>query len=115
MAHEKYQECINACHDCAVMCAHCATECLKENDVQRLSICIQLDMECAAICRSAAEVMSMGSPYSERMCDVCADVCQACAEECERHAANSLHCRDCANMCRRCADACLNMVGSHVH
>src|SRR3546814_18949909 len=40
----------------------------------------------AAFCRSAAEVMSLGSEFSARLCELCAEVCNACAAECERHA-----------------------------
>lgn len=109
MAHERYQECIDACQECATICTHCASECLKENDVQNLADCLRLDLECAAICRSAAELMSMGSEYSERLCNICADICFACAQECDRHAEH-MHCAECAETCRSCAKACSSMV-----
>src|SRR3546814_32413 len=86
MPHQMYQHCIEECYACAVECSHCATACLREEDVKNLSRCIQLDLECAAFCRSAAEVMSLGSEFSARLCELCAEVCNACAAECERHA-----------------------------
>jgi len=102
---------MQACVACAVACSHCATECLKEEDVKMLSHCIQLDIECAAICRSAVELMSLGSGYSEALCQVCADVCNACAEECEKHAKMGMeHCSECAEACRNCAKACQKMA-----
>ncbi len=111
MSHQKFQDCIDACVVCAVTCSHCATECLKEDDLKMLSRCIQLDLECAAICRSAAEVMSLGSDYSAHLCRICADVCNACAEECEKHAEMGMeHCRECAEACRKCADSCEKMA-----
>lgn len=82
-----------------------------EQDVNMLARCIQLDMECAAICRSASEVMSLGSDYSLELCRICADVCNACAEECDKHAQMGMdHCRQCADACRMCAEACMQMA-----
>ncbi|MGX5856036.1 four-helix bundle copper-binding protein [Dyadobacter jiangsuensis] len=111
MAHQQFKECIDACVACATACSHCATECLNEENVGHLAKCIQLDLECAAICRSAAEVMSLGSEYSAHLCRVCADVCNACAEECEKHAQMGMdHCRECAEACRKCAEMCEQMA-----
>jgi hypothetical protein len=110
MSHERFQECIDACQECATICNHCASECLKESDVQSLTNCIRLDMECAAICRSAAELMSMGSEYSERMRYLCADICFACAQECDKHTSHMGHCAECAETCRTCAKVCSSMV-----
>jgi len=82
-----------------------------EQDVKMLSRCIQLDMECAAICRSASVVMSLGSEYSMELCRICAEVCNACAEECEKHARMGMeHCRECAEACHECAEACMQMA-----
>jgi hypothetical protein len=108
MAHQQFKDCIDVC---AVSCNHCATECLKEDDVKMLARCIQLDLECAAICRSAAELMSLGSEYSHHLCRICADVCKECGEECEKHAQMGMaHCKECAQACRRCAQACEQMA-----
>lgn len=113
MSHEKFQNCIKECDSCAVACSHCATECLKEDQVKHLAKCIQLDMECAAICRSAAEIMSLGSYYSHLICQICADASNACAEECEKHAKTGMkHCRECAEACRQCAAACKEMMAA---
>ncbi|HEY3371826.1 MAG TPA: four-helix bundle copper-binding protein [Prolixibacteraceae bacterium] len=111
MANQKFKESIQACDFCAIACSHCATECLMEQDVKMLYRCIQLDLECAVVCRSASELMSLGSEYSVEMCRVCAEVCNSCAEECEKHAKMGMeHCRECADACRECADACMQMV-----
>lgn len=107
MAHQQFKDCIDACTACAIACSHCAIECLNEEHVGHLAKCIQLDLECAAICRGAAEVMSLGSNFSAHLCRVCADVCNACADECEKHTEMGMeHCRACADACRRCAQAC---------
>lgn len=70
--------------------------------------CIQLDLECAAICRSAAELMSLGSDFSQQLCKVCADICRACGEECSKHEMD--HCQECAEACFKCAEACEEMA-----
>lgn len=111
MANHQFQECIDACVSCAQACTYCATACLREEQVAHLRKCIQLDMECAAICRAAVELMTLESDFSEHLCRVCADVCNACAAECEQHAAMGMdHCRVCAEACRLCAATCESMA-----
>jgi len=108
MSHEKYQACIDACNECATECSHCAMACLKEEDVKKLIRCINLDLECAAMCRATAEMMSLGSNYSNELCEICATICEACAVECQKHAHMS-HCKHCAAVCKRCAAECRMM------
>lgn len=111
MSDQQFRKCIDACLACAVSCSDCATACLKEDNVAHLVQCIQLDMECAALCRSAAELMSLGSSFSTHQCRICADACSACAEECEKHAKMGMeHCRVCAETCRMCAQVCEEMA-----
>jgi hypothetical protein len=50
MSHNKYQSCIEACLDCAVVCDHCADACLQEDNVKMLARFIALDRDCAKIC-----------------------------------------------------------------
>ena len=116
MSHEKYAACIDACYDCAKECDHCATACLKEDDVKMMAKCIETDMYCADICRTAATFMARGDMFSSEICGLCAEICDACAEECEKHEAD--HCKRCAEACRRCADECRKMAKStagHMH
>ena len=104
MTHQQLKQCIDACIACATTCNHCAISCLEEQEVQNLTKCIRLDLECAAICKAAAELMSVESTFSKDLCQLCAAICNACAEECEKHAAMGMdHCRECAEACRACA------------
>lgn len=104
MTNQQYQNCIKACIECATECNHCAVSCLEEKEVQYLTKCIRLDLECAVICRTAADLMSLGSKFSKEICRICASVCDACAEICEQHANMGMeHCRECAEACRACA------------
>ena len=106
-----YRTCIEACLHCMSMCNHCATSCLQERDVDSMAQCIRLDLECAAICRTAADLMTMGSQHANAICQICADICQACAQECEKHTKMD-HCRQCATACHTCAEECLSMVAA---
>lgn len=108
MAHQKYAACIEACNACATACAHCAGACLLEDDPKPLAICIQMDLDCAAICRLASDAMARGSKNASAICALCADICEACGEECSRHKMD--HCQACAEACRTCAQACRSMV-----
>jgi hypothetical protein len=112
MPHQQFESCIDACNACATACGHCAAACLAEKDPQQLARCIQLDIDCAEICRVAAGYMSRGSELAGPVCETCAEICDACAKECEHHKAMD-HCRQCADACRRCAQECRRMAAAH--
>jgi hypothetical protein len=108
MNHQQYLACIAACNACADACDHCAAACLREDDVKMMTRCVALDMDCAAICRLAAGYMARGSELAQRICAMCADVCEACGAECAKHSHS--HCQDCAQACRHCASECRRMA-----
>jgi hypothetical protein len=112
MPHGQFKTCIDACNACAIACGHCAASCLQEKDVKDMARCIQLDIDCAEICRLAVGYMSRGSELAGAICETCADICDACAKECELHKAME-HCRQCAEACRRCAEECRRMASTH--
>jgi hypothetical protein len=102
--------CIEECYDCAQLCTSCADACLGEKDVQRLTQCIRMNLDCANVCLATGALSTRRTGSNEqlivRMLDSCADACRLCAEECERHAGKHEHCRICAEACRRCEKAC---------
>ena len=102
--HHDFQKCIDACLSCAALCNYCAAACLKEKDVKMMTACIQNDMECAAICYAAEQLMSLGSDKSKAICQLCAEMCKICADECSKH--DNTHCQECAAACRKCAEEC---------
>ena len=110
MAHQSYPSCVAACNACADACDHCSTACLQEGEVNKLTRCIALDMDCAAICRLAASFVSRDSGFAKQLCKLCAEICQACGDECAKHAMG--HCQDCAKACHRCAQECTGMAGA---
>jgi len=70
--------------------------------------CIQLDMECAALCYAAAQLMSLGSDKAKDVCKLCADLCDQCAAECVQH--HTEHCKECSDACKECAEECRKMA-----
>lgn len=110
MTTQAYTSCIEACNACADACDFCASACLKETNVQDMTKCIALDMDCAAICRLAAAFMSRGGDFAKDLCRTCAQVCQACGDECAKH--DHDHCQACAKACHRCAEECREMAGA---
>ncbi|GAA4460544.1 four-helix bundle copper-binding protein [Nemorincola caseinilytica] len=108
MSYREYRNCIDACLECVDVCNHCASSCLKEQNVGHMTRCIQLDLECAAICYATAQLMSLGSQYARQLCSLCATICRECADECRMH--HNDHCRECAEICMECADECTRML-----
>jgi hypothetical protein len=108
MGYHENKKCIDACLACAAVCNYCAASCLQEPDVKMMARCIQLDMECAALCYASAQLMSLGSSKTAELCRLCAAACQACAAECTKH--DNEHCKECADACTACAEECKNMV-----
>jgi hypothetical protein len=94
---------LRLCNECAAACLQCASACLKETDVQSMTRCVALDMECADLCQLAAASMARGDEHRLVVCSACAMACESCATECGRHPMD--HCRQCAEACKRCAAA----------
>jgi hypothetical protein len=108
MSIEEFGSCIQACNECADACDQCAVACLHEDQVKMMIRCIELDIDCAAICRLAAAFMARGSDSAIQLCAVCAGICDQCSVECQKHEA--AHCRECAVACKRCAEECRRMA-----
>ncbi len=105
---DSFQSCIDACSACADACDSCAALCLKEADVASMVRCIEFDMDCSLLCRTAATLIARNSGHAAAICKLCAAACQACADECGQHKMD--HCQRCAEACGKCADACAQMA-----
>ncbi len=103
-------EAIDALIECANTCTQCADACLSEQDVQPLTRCIRLNLDCADICSTTGRVLSRQTDYdanvTRSLLDACIQACTSCGDECEGHAGHMAHCRICAESCRRCESAC---------
>ena len=103
-SYQQYELCIDVCLKCASICEYCASACAKEPDIEYMRQCIQLNMECVAICTAAAKLMSLNSKYIKDILRLCAIMCDMCAEECNKHVND--HCKLSAEICTKCADEC---------
>ncbi len=104
----QYQSVIEALHDCAATCDHCYSSSFQEQDIKMMARCIQLDRDCAEICKLTASALARGSEAAKTFLQACADICKACGEECARHQMD--HCQECAAACRRCEQACRSAI-----
>jgi hypothetical protein len=109
--------CIEACSDCAESCTQCADACLAEDDVQHLTTCIRLNLDCADVCAATGRVVSRQTGYdadvTSAVLRACIEACRKCGDECEIHAAHGMeHCRVCAAECRRCEQACQELLAA---
>ena len=114
MEDKRLKDCIDACLNCATECSQCMSACIREKSGKDMSKCILLDRECAAICMTAAEIISIEGEHMHEICGVCAKICDSCAEECERHSRHHDHCARCAEACRNCAEECRKMAGEGI-
>jgi len=110
MPNDIYQECIDACNRCTAACMYCASSCLQEENVEMLTKCIRLALDCSDICHLAVKYMARNSPFAEHICRVCAEICETCGEECRTHDMD--HCQECADACFECAKLCREMAGA---
>jgi hypothetical protein len=103
MNHARFKDCIEACLKCVHMCYRCASADLQEEQ-HHMARCVQLNLECAAVCNATAQLMSLGSEQSVAIAKLCAEICRKCEGECRKHIMQ--HCQECANACHHCAVLC---------
>lgn len=104
-------DCIANCTDCHRVCLETLSHCLEMGGRHADPAHIRLLMDCAAICRTSADLMIRESPFHPLTCGACAEICARCAEDCARmedDPAMTL----CAEACRHCAESCRAMAGA---
>ena len=103
------QNCIDECLQCYQTCVREAmNHCLEKGGKHVEPTHFRLMMNCAEICRTAANFMLSGSDFHPRICAACAELCDACAQSCEQVG----EMEDCMQACRRCAQSCRQMARS---
>ena len=101
------QDCIDACTNCHQACLQTAlTHCLQMGGRHVAPEHFRLMMDCAAICEASANLQLSGSPFSARLCALCADICHACAVSC----AELDGMEECARACEACEHTCHAMA-----
>lgn len=105
------QQCIDDCLACYRTCMQSAmNRCLEAGGRHVAPEHFRLMMNCAEICRTAADFMMSSSPLHARICAACADVCEACGDSCEQLGDMD----DCVQACRRCTRSCQQMAGDRM-
>lgn len=91
---EEMSKCIQLCRDCQAMCTQTIAHCLKLGGRHATS----------------ADYMLRESPFHDRMCRLCSDLCKLCAKDYEQMAGDDQMLKQCVEMCRRCAESCERMA-----
>lgn len=110
-----YQDCAKACSDCQRECNACTTHCghmLADGNERHLTT-LESCQDCADICAVASQIVARGGPYSNLICEACAEACKKCAEECEKFPDDE-HMTKCAKACRDCEKACRDMLAANL-
>ena len=106
---------LEACNLCAERCDSCALMILQVGFAERAELCFQHLMDCAFVCRAAADLLSNHSRFSARVYRSCARLCRLTAFECRKHAFFQYH--DTAAACDACAHECDQVasgLGTHL-
>ena len=109
------QNCIDECNACHDTCMSCIDHCLTLGGAHAEVGHIRTMMDCAEICRTAADFMLRGSLLHGAICRACSIACAACAHSCrslvgahpDPHTGRKdSMMEDCANRCESCAGSC---------
>jgi hypothetical protein len=110
MIDQKYQQCMDQCYECAIVCENCGSEMIRESGMKDMIRCIELTRVCAEVCRTAITIMSQSSQFAEQFCILCAEICQECSDECGKYKYKD-HCQQCSEVCYECAQSCRELTG----
>jgi hypothetical protein len=108
---EAFEKCARECSDCQRACDSCAAHCArmiaegKKEHLKTLGTC----QDCATHCSAAACIVSRQGPFSDLICQACAEACARCGKACEAHPEDA-HMKKCAEECRKCEKACREML-----
>ena len=104
MVSNEAQVCIDACNRCTSAANACLARHVGE---EPMKACLLLCLDCTDLCSACTQMLARGSEFGNRVCAVCAELCERCAVECEKF--ESRECQDCADACRKCAEECRQM------
>lgn len=97
-------DCLAAASACAQAASVCADACLGEPGVDKLRLCIRLNLDAADLCHASVRLLSRQLDPDLRVIRALVEATraavEACGDECERHAHHD-HCRLCLEACRR--------------
>ncbi|MGI0492517.1 four-helix bundle copper-binding protein [Alkalinema pantanalense CENA528] len=83
-------------------------EYLNQQDQQTDINLLCLLRDCSEMCVMTVNLITDGSEFMGRTCQLCSEMCEKCAAVCESVPQNQ-QLADCAALCRRCAEVCKSM------
>lgn len=108
-AEHSMESCIQACNQCHQICLQTAMNyCLNTGGKHVEPEHFRLIMSCAEICQTSANFQLSNSSFSNRLCAVCAEVCEACAADCRRIGGMD----ECVQACENCSASCRQMASA---
>jgi hypothetical protein len=107
---DEMTKCIQLCRECHAMCTQTISHCLKLGGRHAAPDHIRLMEDCAQMCATAADYMLRESPFHDRICRLCSDLCKQCGKDCEEVAGDDQMVKQCLEMCRKCAGSCDRMA-----
>jgi hypothetical protein len=104
---DRFSQQVHACMDAIARChttclSMVMTHCFELGGEHTRPQHIRLMLDCATICSATADLLAHKSQFHNRVCALCADVCDVCAADCERLG----QMEDCVTTCRHCAACC---------
>lgn len=94
---------IDDCLSCHAICLSHAIGCSSDGGERHVQLAhIRLMLDCAEICRTAADFMARNSAHHRRICLLCEEICRACAASCQELGGL----QECVEACWRCAATC---------
>ena len=67
-------------------------------------------LDCATFCRAASGIVAKHGPFSDLICQACADACKRCGDAREKHGKDDPVMKACADEFRKCEKACRDML-----
>jgi hypothetical protein len=107
---DEMKKCIQLCRECHAMCTQTISHCLKLGGRHAAPDHIRLMEDCAQMCATAADYMLRESPFHDRICRLCSELCKQCGKDCEQVAGDDQMVKQCLEMCRKCAGSCERMA-----
>jgi len=105
---EVYSELVESLKNCDAACKNCAISCVEEEDIEKMSNCIKLNLHCAEVCHLALSLVIRDSEYAESAVELCINICAESATECDEYEHDQ--CLISAEACRRTAAHCRNYL-----
>ncbi len=103
---------ISACQSCHLVCQEALAYHGDETGGRQLSSQhIKRLMSCIEICQTTANMLMIRAPLTDRLCEICAHICEQCATSCRAIECDSM--KQCAKEAGDCAKACYE-AGNHI-